>query len=321
MMKWTSCSVNSAIKSFLASSSKPNIGSIGSLFLVSQARWRSVLLASLSTSQARLNRARFSSDTNSAVDVDPVIENTGIRSFHFKVDAGQTTVHICQKIGAVSYDLVGHTVWSSSDDLIHFMQQQDLVRGKRILELGSGTGICGIAAAVLGANLVVLTDWAPIQQKLSLNSEGDLEQTPSSQTSSILSLLRFNVSRNTKVAQPCDLHVRELQWGNQEHATRLRDEFGFFDIVIGSEVIYTAGCAASILHTLPLLMHSHSTAVLMNHPRFRACDYLTEPALAARGLRAVFTKGAAAGAADSIRLSLASRRPDTASGGSNGAKG
>ena len=246
------------------------------------------------------------------MNVSPSTDETVIRALHLKVDTGQTTIHICQKICAVPYDLVGQTVWSSSDDLIHLMQHQDLVRGKRILELGSGTGICGIAAAVLGASSVVLTDWAPVHQKLSLYSAGDLEQTPPLQTSSILSLLQFNVSRNTAVAEPCDLHVRELQWGNREHAARLLGEFGRFDVVIGSEVIYTASCAASILDTLPLLMHSRSSAVLMNHPRFRACDHLTEPALAARGLRAVFTKGVAAGAADSIHLSLVDQQPVTA---------
>jgi predicted nicotinamide N-methyase len=285
---------------FISSCGNTANGPIKPFYLVNQARWCHLL----STERTKLNRARFSSYANSDSKMGSLMDETVTRALYLNFDAGQRTVYIHHKVGAVSYDLVGHTVWSSSDDLIHLMQQQDLVRGKRVLELGSGTGISGIAAAVLGAKLVVLTDWAPVHQKLSLNSEGVLEQTPLSQTASILSLLHFNVARNTQVARPCDLHVRELQWGNQEHAARVRDEFGRFDVIIGSEVIYTASCAASILDTLPLLMHPRSSAVLMNHPRFRARDYLAAPALAARGLRAAFANGAAAGAADSVRLSL-----------------
>jgi predicted nicotinamide N-methyase len=248
------------------------------------------------------------SDLNAKSDLDRhSLMDT--RVLHFKSDTGPKTIHICLKNGAVPFDLVGQNVWSSSNDLIYLMQHEDLVRGKTVLELGSGTGISGIAAAVLGAKLVVLTDWAPVHQELSLNSEGDLEQTPPSQTQSILSLLRFNVSRNIGTARPCALQVRELQWGNHEHAAWLRKEFGPFDVIIGSEVVYTASCAASILDTLPLLMYPGSTAVLMNHPRFRARDYLTGPALAARGLCAVFADGVAPGAADCIRLSLTDGHP------------
>lgn len=47
---------------------------------------------------------------------------------------------------------------------------KDLVRGKRILELGSGTGLGGIACAVLGAR-VTLTDMEGCTRLLKYNAE------------------------------------------------------------------------------------------------------------------------------------------------------
>ncbi|GAB5360912.1 hypothetical protein AAMO2058_000668500 [Amorphochlora amoebiformis] len=50
-------------------------------------------------------------------------------------------------------------VWASGPMLLKFLSAvPSLVRGKRVLELGSGTGIGGIAAAAMGAREVVLTD-------------------------------------------------------------------------------------------------------------------------------------------------------------------
>eukprot|EP00976_Prorocentrum_cordatum_P111821 1195430-Prorocentrum_minimum.AAC.10 len=56
-------------------------------------------------------------------------------------------------------DEVGATVWDCALVLAHYLEHsraQDL-QGKRAIELGSGTGLVGLAAAILGS-VVTLTD-------------------------------------------------------------------------------------------------------------------------------------------------------------------
>lgn len=53
----------------------------------------------------------------------------------------------------------GGTIWESSIGLgAIFSLHASLVRGKRVVELGSGAGLAGLAAAAAGARLVTLTD-------------------------------------------------------------------------------------------------------------------------------------------------------------------
>ena len=54
---------------------------------------------------------------------------------------------------------VGGTVWPAAATLCTWMRAHaEDVEGASVLELGSGTGACGLYAAALGASRVVLTD-------------------------------------------------------------------------------------------------------------------------------------------------------------------
>eukprot|EP00811_Abedinium_folium_P032466 NODE_5509_length_1763_cov_5.765281.p1 GENE.NODE_5509_length_1763_cov_5.765281~~NODE_5509_length_1763_cov_5.765281.p1 ORF type:complete len:461 (-),score=173.43 NODE_5509_length_1763_cov_5.765281:255-1637(-) len=109
-------------------------------------------------------------------------------------------------------DTTGHLVWPSAHSLAaHFIAHPELVRGRRVVELGAGTGLAGLAAAALGASEVVLTDLA-----------------------GTMSLLRRNVEAN---AVTCGGRARavELRWGTNEGEG---GALGGFDVVIGCELIY-----------------------------------------------------------------------------------
>eukprot|EP00891_Asterochloris_glomerata_P003696 jgi/Astpho2/3696/Aster-04885 len=59
-------------------------------------------------------------------------------------------------------DGLGARVWAIAHTMCrHLVDNPALVRGRRVLELGSGTGLCGIVAAKLGAAEVLMTDNEP----------------------------------------------------------------------------------------------------------------------------------------------------------------
>ena len=57
-------------------------------------------------------------------------------------------------------EFYGEYVWPAGLFMCDFLKRNsELVKGKRVLELGSGTGLVGLYAAKLGASHVTLTDF------------------------------------------------------------------------------------------------------------------------------------------------------------------
>jgi predicted nicotinamide N-methyase len=58
------------------------------------------------------------------------------------------------------HEFYGEYIWPAGLFMCEFLKRNsELVKGKRVLELGSGTGIVGLYAAKLGATHVTLTDF------------------------------------------------------------------------------------------------------------------------------------------------------------------
>jgi len=75
-----------------------------------------------------------------------------------EIEFGEHTVKISQDFGGE----LGATVWDSALVLLHYFENEQVFGGnffknKRVIELGAGTGVVGICAAILGAQ-VTLTD-------------------------------------------------------------------------------------------------------------------------------------------------------------------
>jgi len=103
-------------------------------------------------------------------------------------------------------------VWPAARLLTQYLLSRSL-KDLKVVELGAGAGLPGIAAARHGAN-VVLTElpW-------------------------ILPLTGYNVQANIPehVAQP---HLATLRWGSADDAAALRAKYGCPDLVIGADVAY-----------------------------------------------------------------------------------
>ncbi|KAL1524490.1 hypothetical protein AB1Y20_019384 [Prymnesium parvum] len=96
----------------------------------------------------------------------------------------------------------------------YFCANPDMLKGKRILELGAGAGIVGLVCAALGAELVVITDMPEA-----------------------LPLIEANVQRNSAVES--QVAVMPCTWGDSEHENAILERAGGkFDLVIACEVVY-----------------------------------------------------------------------------------
>lgn len=94
----------------------------------------------------------------------------------------------------------------------------DFWRDKKVIDIGSGTGVIGIAVALLTTGIsgahVTLTDRAPL-----------------------LDLMRYNAFELNKIA-PARLAVKELEWGNPLPKSEGTPEK--FDIILLSDVVTKA---------------------------------------------------------------------------------
>ncbi|XP_015723688.2 protein N-lysine methyltransferase METTL21A isoform X1 [Coturnix japonica] len=109
------------------------------------------------------------------------------------------------------------------------------LRDRSVIELGAGTGLLGIVAALLGAH-VTITDREPV-----------------------LEFLESNVWANL----PSELHpravVKELTWG-KDLGNFLP---GAFDFILGADIIYLEETFAELLQTLEHLC-SEQTVILLS---------------------------------------------------------
>jgi predicted nicotinamide N-methyase len=128
-------------------------------------------------------------------------------------------LHIEQRSDAAlagdTTDGTNRRIWPTAIITSRYMcAHPDTVRGKRVLELGAGAGIVGLVCAMLGAEVVVITDLP-----------------------GALPLIEANVQRNPLsdgrvVVMPCT-------WGDAaEEAAVVSRAGGRFDVVVACEVIY-----------------------------------------------------------------------------------
>jgi len=125
---------------------------------------------------------------------------------------------------------VGGEIWPAAAALCAWLRERPAeLRGASVLELGAGTGACGIYAAALGASRVVLTDGGP---------------------AALLDLARSNIAANRHLmADGASVEVRPLAWGEQDeagetapahhnshHMDQIMDLVA--DLVLASDVIY-----------------------------------------------------------------------------------
>ncbi|XP_051869422.1 EEF1A lysine methyltransferase 3-like [Pristis pectinata] len=147
------------------------------------------------------------------------------------------------KIARIMDDNMGVSayVWEAGIALCRYFEKEDInFTGKKVIELGSGTGTVGILATLLGGE-VTMTD-----------------------KPNILKQIENNVSINIPSACRHRVKVRALTWG-EDHTSFPTD----YDFILGSDIVYSSLSYPALMETLRYLANQGATIYLSSELRAR----------------------------------------------------
>ncbi|XP_067833561.1 EEF1A lysine methyltransferase 3-like [Heptranchias perlo] len=129
---------------------------------------------------------------------------------------------------------IAGVIWPPGLVLCRFFEKEKIsFSGKKMIELGSGTGIVGILAILLGGD-VTLTD-----------------------KPEVLNQIIFNVARNIPSSIVQQAKVSALSWGeNHEHFPT------DYDFILGSDIVYNPCDFHSLIKTLQHLSNQNTIIYL-----------------------------------------------------------
>lgn len=131
----------------------------------------------------------------------------------------------------------GLTIWDGSIVLAkYFESNPHLVIGCNILEVGSGTGIVGIVAGLLGAKKVILTDLPYALDNLNVNIHNNRPENVDS----------------------FEVYAKKLDWFDP-HSYPADEQW---DIIVGADVVWVEDLIIPLVNTLTTLAHAHSSVLI-----------------------------------------------------------
>ncbi|XP_040037458.2 protein N-lysine methyltransferase METTL21A [Gasterosteus aculeatus] len=144
---------------------------------------------------------------------------------------------------------VAAVVWDAAVVMCMYLEMGTLeLKGKGVIELGAGTGLVGIVAALMGAK-VTITDREPA-----------------------LDFLSANVKANLALDSQGSAVVSELSWGQDLD----RYPAGGFDLVLGADIVYLEDTFVPLLQTLEHLCSDTTVVLLACKIRYkRDTDFLS----------------------------------------------
>lgn len=180
-------------------------------------------------------------------------------SLQLRLDACGQSLSILQSPSSLNTPgVTGSVMWDSGVMLGKFLEHAVdsgmlSLQSKKVIELGSGCGLVGCIAALLGAQ-VILTD-LPDR----------------------LRLLKKNVETNLRHGVRGSALVTDLTWGDDPDQDMVEPPP---DFVLGSDVIYSEGAVLDLLDTLSRLCGNQTTVFLSGELRNDAVlEYFLEEAM------------------------------------------
>ncbi|XP_068124111.1 protein-lysine methyltransferase METTL21C [Hyperolius riggenbachi] len=149
-----------------------------------------------------------------------------------------------------SFEAFAGLIWPGAKALCSFLEDnQDTfnLRNKKVLEIGSGTGLVSIVACILGAHVIAT----------------DLPEA--------LGNLRCNLSRNTRGRCLQNPEAKELVWG-KDLDTSFPQSTSVYDYIFAADVVYHHTCLDDLLKTMKYLCQPGTQLIWANKFRFSS-DY------------------------------------------------
>eukprot|EP01012_Entosiphon_sulcatum_P068281 TRINITY_DN98390_c0_g1_i1.p1 TRINITY_DN98390_c0_g1~~TRINITY_DN98390_c0_g1_i1.p1 ORF type:complete len:278 (+),score=47.47 TRINITY_DN98390_c0_g1_i1:37-834(+) len=184
-------------------------------------------------------------------------------------EEGTVTEHRCQSGKLISLQLVkrhalwGHVLWNSSRYLCNYFERTLCCKGKSVVELGAGSGLVSIVAALTGAARVVVTDYP------------DAEVLDNASTN-----LRTNLNSEQLACSRVVCHL----WGSDPtNVLAATADLGKgFDIIITADLVFNYACHRQLLESCrAILAPAGLVHVVFGHHRpWKAQDDLNFLSLA-----------------------------------------
>nr|XP_056717511.1 protein N-lysine methyltransferase METTL21A isoform X1 [Euleptes europaea] len=154
---------------------------------------------------------------------------------------------------------VAAVVWDAAVVLCTYLETGEVdLRGRSVIELGAGTGLLGIVAALLAmkfamTTFICLTFIFPLGAHVTITDR-----------EAALAFLKANVQANL----PTDIQpraiVKELTWG--QNLTSF--SAGEYDFILGADIVYLEETFADLLQTLDHLCADHTVILLSCRLRY-----------------------------------------------------
>jgi predicted nicotinamide N-methyase len=132
-----------------------------------------------------------------------------------------------------------------------------LVRDKLVLEVGTGTGVAGLAAASAGARRVLLTDMH--LQTAQRNVDIYLEKAAAARAAAAAAAAAAALPPPSLAVETC-----LLPWGDAQGATLALAQLGGTpDVVLAADVVYTGFNLVALFETIVILAAPRTTLVIV----------------------------------------------------------
>lgn len=221
-----------------------------SISLSSDFIWKSGFLSILISNIMFNNNANNSTSNSQRLAIKGRLFdiNTNILTIQkhvIRINEGISTAHLG----------TGLNTWDCSIVLAKYLESNRyLIKDKQVLELGSGTGIAGIAALILQSRFVRLTDLNYTISNLLSNVEFNVDSHQNE------TCLTSNLENSTAVSSVKKRYVvSELDWSDEQ--TFPRDENGAmeqYDVILGADIVWLEHLIPSLIHALKTIMNDSS---------------------------------------------------------------